>query len=372
MGFLNIKNVTKAYGDVAVLHKVDISIEEGEFLVLVGPSGCGKSTLLNMIAGLEEISSGEISIKGRTMNGVHPSKRNIAMVFQSYALYPNMSVAKNITFGLEMHNVEKSVRDRALEDVAKLLQIEPLLDRRPGQLSGGQRQRVAMGRALVRNPDVFLFDEPLSNLDAKLRVDMRTEIKRLHEKLKTTMVYVTHDQIEAMTLSTRIAVMFKGYVQQLGTPKQIYDAPTNLYVATFMGSPSMNLIPVDVVDSPNGSQFELKIGDQATKIIELKGRKLPVGHYILGIRPEHITDPESADLHSGEYFMIESKVEVVEPAGADTFVITTLQGEAVNTRMRGDIEVEVGTVTEFAIDLRRLHFFDPESELRVELEKING
>ena len=324
-----------------------------------------------MIAGLVEISSGEISIKDRTMNGVHPSKRNIAMVFQSYALYPNMSVAQNITFGLEMHNVEKSVRESALADVAKLLQIEPLLSRKPGQLSGGQRQRVAMGRALVRNPDVFLFDEPLSNLDAKLRVDMRTEIKKLHEKLKTTIVYVTHDQIEAMTLSTRIAVMFKGYVQQLGTPKQIYDAPINLYVATFMGSPSMNLLPVDVVDGPEGSQFDLKIDEQSTQTIQLNGRRLPAGHYTLGLRPEHITDPESADVHNGEFLMIESEVEVVEPAGADTFVITSLQGVAVNTRMRGDIEVATGDITKFAIDIRRLHFFDSETELRIDLEVIN-
>ncbi|WP_287439966.1 sn-glycerol-3-phosphate ABC transporter ATP-binding protein UgpC [Reinekea sp.] len=371
MGFLDIKNVTKSYGDVEVLHDIDISIEEGEFLVLVGPSGCGKSTLLNMIAGLVEISSGEISIKDRTMNGVHPSKRNIAMVFQSYALYPNMSVAQNITFGLEMHNVEKSIRDKALADVAKLLQIEPLLDRKPGQLSGGQRQRVAMGRALVRNPDVFLFDEPLSNLDAKLRVDMRTEIKKLHEKLKTTIVYVTHDQIEAMTLSTRIAVMFKGHVQQLGTPKQIYDAPVNLYVATFMGSPSMNLLPVDVVDGPEGSQFDLKIDAQTTQTIQLKGRRLPAGHYTMGLRPEHITDPESADVQNGEFLMIESQVEVVEPAGADTFVITSLQGVAVNARMRGDIEVATGDITKFALDIRRLHFFNAETELRIDSEVIN-
>ena len=228
MGFLDIANVTKAYGNTEVLHRVDISVQEGEFLVLVGPSGCGKSTLLNMIAGLEEITSGEISINGRVMNGVHPSRRNIAMVFQSYALYPNMTVGQNITFGLEMHGVPKAERDKAMADVASLLQIDHLLDRKPGQLSGGQRQRVAMGRALVRNPDVFLFDEPLSNLDAKLRVDMRTEIKKLHQKLKTTVVYVTHDQIEALTLSTRIAVMYNGYVQQLGTPQEIYDTPANV------------------------------------------------------------------------------------------------------------------------------------------------
>ena len=246
MGFLDIKRATKSYGAVKILHETDISIEEGEFLVLVGPSGCGKSTLLNMIAGLEEVTSGDIAIKGRSMIGVRPADRNIAMVFQSYALYPNMNVGQNIVFGLEMHGVPKPERDKAMNQVAELLQIKHLLDRKPGQLSGGQRQRVAMGRALVRDPDVFLFDEPLSNLDAKLRVDMRTEIKKLHQKLKTTIVYVTHDQIEALTLSTRIAVMFGGHVQQLGTPKEIYDNPANIFVAGFMGSPSMNLFPAKI------------------------------------------------------------------------------------------------------------------------------
>ncbi|MYK32515.1 MAG: ABC transporter ATP-binding protein, partial [Boseongicola sp. SB0670_bin_30] len=250
MGFLDIDSAFKTYGSVEVLHNVNISVGEGEFLVLVGPSGCGKSTLLNMIAGLEDITSGEIRLKGNLMNGVHPSRRNIAMVFQSYALYPNMTVAQNITFGLEMHKVPKAERESAMQEVAELLQIGGLLNRKPAQLSGGQRQRVAMGRALVRKPEVFLFDEPLSNLDAKLRVDMRTEIKKLHQNLGTTIVYVTHDQIEAMTLSTRIAVMNEGHVQQLGTPKEIYDTPANLFVATFMGSPSMNLVPVTI--SANG------------------------------------------------------------------------------------------------------------------------
>jgi multiple sugar transport system ATP-binding protein len=287
MGFLDIDNVTKSYGAVEVLHKVDIAVEEGEFLVLVGPSGCGKSTLLNMIAGLEGISSGEIRIKDRVMNAVHPSKRNIAMVFQSYALYPNMTVGKNITFGLEMHGTPKPEREKAMKDVAQLLQIEHLLDRKPGQLSGGQRQRVAMGRALVRNPDVFLFDEPLSNLDAKLRVDMRTEIKKLHQRLGTTIVYVTHDQIEAMTLSTRIAVMFNGYVQQLGTPKEIYDTPANLFVATFMGSPAMNVlkvrleerngIPHAVMAGADGS--ERALGSRcARRLCRLSGARGDAGH----------------------------------------------------------------------------------------------
>ena len=225
MASVEFRQIEKNFGKVKVIRNIGFDIADGEFVVLVGPSGCGKSTLLRMLAGLEDISSGEIAIDGQVINDLDSKDRDIAMVFQSYALYPNMTVGQNMTFGLEMHGVPKAQRDAALKDVAKLLQIETLLDRKPGQLSGGQRQRVAMGRALVRNPDVFLFDEPLSNLDAKLRVDMRTEIKKLHEKLKTTIVYVTHDQIEAMTLSTRIAVMYKGYVQQLGTPKEIYDTP---------------------------------------------------------------------------------------------------------------------------------------------------
>ncbi len=268
MGFLNIDNATKSYGPVEVLHEVDISIEEGEFLVLVGPSGCGKSTLLNMIAGLEDITSGEIRIRDKVMNGVHPSKRDIAMVFQSYALYPNMTVGQNITFGLEMHGMPKPEREKLMADVASLLQIENLLDRKPGQLSGGQRQRVAMGRALVRKPDVFLFDEPLSNLDAKLRVDMRTEIKKLHQTLGTTIVYVTHDQIEALTLSTRIAVMNGGYIQQLGTPKEIYDTPANLFVATFMGSPSMNLI--DVLVKVDGDRISAHTSNSLGEALQLR------------------------------------------------------------------------------------------------------
>jgi multiple sugar transport system ATP-binding protein len=254
-----------------------------------------------MIAGLEAISSGEIAIKGRVMNKVHASKRNIAMVFQSYALYPNMTVGQNMTFGLEMHGVPKAERDRALADVGKLLQIEHLLDRKPGQLSGGQRQRVAMGRALVRNPDVFLFDEPLSNLDAKLRVDMRTEIKKLHQKLKTTIVYVTHDQIEAMTLSTRIAVMNKGYVQQLGTPREIYDTPANLFVATFMGSPAMNILAAKVVMQDGVPHAEISDADGAARRLRFSQANLAAwaGRDIqLGIRPEAITDREGADRKS--------------------------------------------------------------------------
>lgn len=368
MGFLDIQNVTKSYGSIEVLHRVDIEVEEGEFLVLVGPSGCGKSTLLNMIAGLEGITSGDILIKNRVVNGVHPSKRNIAMVFQSYALYPNMTVGKNMTFGLEMHGVPKPEREKALADVAKLLQIEDLLERKPGQLSGGQRQRVAMGRALVRDPDVFLFDEPLSNLDAKLRVDMRTEIKKLHEKLKTTIVYVTHDQIEAMTLSTRIAVMYQGYVQQLGTPKEIYDAPANVYVATFMGSPAMNVVPAKVV-MRDGMPFAL-IQDASKTNQHLKFSQANLAEWegkdiLLGIRPEALTDPEGADRNSNNIVSFRNIISVTEPAGADTFVTMELCGKDVVARMRADASVRVGYEFDFAINMEKAVAFDPATEERI-------
>jgi multiple sugar transport system ATP-binding protein len=368
MGFLDIRNVTKSYGNVEVLHRVDVDVEQGEFLVLVGPSGCGKSTLLNMIAGLEGITSGDIAINGRVINGVHPSKRNIAMVFQSYALYPNMTVAQNMTFGLEMHGVPKSERDKALADVAKLLQIDHLLSRKPGQLSGGQRQRVAMGRALVRNPDVFLFDEPLSNLDAKLRVDMRTEIKKLHQKLKTTVVYVTHDQIEAMTLSTRIAVMNKGYIQQLGTPKEIYDTPANLFVATFMGSPAMNIVPAKVMVAKGRPHAELT--DAAGKPIRLPFSQANLADWqgrdiFLGIRPELITDPDGADRKSSNICALRNQVGVTEPAGSDTFVTMTLGGKDVIARMRADADVRPGKAFDFAVNMEKAVAFDPATEQRI-------
>ncbi|MGQ0564312.1 MAG: ABC transporter ATP-binding protein [Gemmobacter sp.] len=368
MGFLDIRNVTKSYGAVEVLHRVDIAVEEGEFLVLVGPSGCGKSTLLNMIAGLEGISGGEIAIKGRVVNGVHPSKRNIAMVFQSYALYPNMTVGQNMTFGLEMHGVPKPERDKALASVAKLLQIEQLLDRKPGQLSGGQRQRVAMGRALVRNPDVFLFDEPLSNLDAKLRVDMRIEIKKLHQKLKTTIVYVTHDQIEALTLSTRIAVMNKGHVQQLGRPKDIYDTPANLFVATFMGSPAMNIIPAQVVLDHGAPHAKITDSEGQVRLLRFGQANLTAWagrDILLGIRPEAITDPEGADRKSANIQSLTNRVTVTEPAGSDTFVTMTLSGKDAIARMRADADVAPGQMFDFAVNMEKAVAFDPATEARI-------
>src|ERR1700726_3852719 len=260
MAFLEISGLRKRFGSLEVLKGIDLALDKGGFLVLIGPSGCGKSTLLSTIAGLETIRAGEIFIEGQPINDLHPSKRDIAMVFQSYALYPNMTVAENMAFGMEMRGVPKLERDKAVAEVAKTLQLEHLLKRRPSQLSGGQRQRVAMGRALVREPRVFLFDEPLSNLDAKLRVDMRVEIKRLHQRTGATIVYVTHDQIEAMTLATRIAVLKDGEVQQVGSPHEIYNRPANLFVADFMGSPAMNLMTATVVEDNGPTALSLTSG----------------------------------------------------------------------------------------------------------------
>ncbi|MGO7093683.1 ABC transporter ATP-binding protein, partial [Rhizobium leguminosarum] len=288
------------FGAVDILKGIDLELEKGGFLVLVGPSGCGKSTLLNTIAGLETITSGDIKIDGRDISGLHPSKRDIAMVFQSYALYPNMTVAGNIAFGMEIRGVPKEERVKTIGQVSDMLQIGHLLDRKPSQLSGGQRQRVAMGRALVRNPQVFLFDEPLSNLDAKLRVDMRTEIKRLHQRMGTTFVYVTHDQIEAMTLATKIAVLKDGVLQQFGTPAEIYNSPSNIFVADFMGSPAMNLLTATVengagglevsLERPNAAPLRLPVIAGNDGLTAYTGRQV-----IFGIRPEALTDPDGAD-----------------------------------------------------------------------------
>jgi multiple sugar transport system ATP-binding protein len=369
MAFLEIDNLQKRFGTVDVLKGINLAVEEGGFLVLVGPSGCGKSTLLNTIAGLEGITGGEIRINGRAVNNLHPSQRDIAMVFQSYALYPNMTVGQNIAFGMEMRGVLKAERDKAVAGVAKTLQISHLLDRKPSQLSGGQRQRVAMGRALVRNPQVFLFDEPLSNLDAKLRVDMRTEIKRLHQSMKTTIVYVTHDQIEAMTLATQIAVLKDGVLQQFGTPHEIYNNPANVFVADFMGSPAMNLIParieangggVAVVMTRDGSApLQLKVANDS-KLSAHAGREV-----IFGLRPEAITDMSGADRTSAQVVNADCHVEVVEPAGADTYVVTRLGGREVIGRMRSDMQVAPHSTVPFAFNMDKAVFFDPKSELRI-------
>jgi multiple sugar transport system ATP-binding protein len=370
MAFLEIRNLEKSFGKVSVLKGIDLEIEKGGFLVLVGPSGCGKSTLLNSIAGLETITGGSISIDGRVVDGLHPSQRDIAMVFQSYALYPNMTVAQNIAFGMEIRGVPKPERDKAIGQVSDMLQIGHLLDRRPSQLSGGQRQRVAIGRALVRDPKLFLFDEPLSNLDAKLRVDMRTEIKRLHQRMRTTIVYVTHDQIEAMTLATKIAVLKDGLLQQSGTPAEIYNNPANLFVADFMGSPSMNLVPVTI--GKNGSGLSISAARDSLDPLTLTVPNAPSGlgghagrEVIFGIRPEALTDRDSADRNARNIAEGECQIEVVEPAGSDTFAVTRLGGKQVTARLRADANVVAGQKAKLAFNLDKAVFFDPASGSRI-------
>lgn len=365
MASLSIRNLRKVFGSTEVLKAINIEVKDGEFLVLVGPSGCGKSTLLNMIAGLETISSGELFIGERLVNQVPPKDRDIAMVFQSYALYPTMTVRKNISFGLEIQKVPKEKRDEIIERVAKMLQIVELLDRKPSQLSGGQRQRVAMGRALSRDPSIFLFDEPLSNLDAKLRVDMRTEIKLLHQQLGTTIVYVTHDQIEAMTLADRIAVMKDGILQQIDSPQQIYDNPVNLFVASFMGSPSMNFIPSRLVAKEGKMHVILESSSGDKKELALHGEDEALGAWdgkdvILGVRPEQLITGVSGDENS-----IESLVDLVEPTGPDTLLVTKLNNTKTVCRVTPEKAQARGDKVQLAIDLTKAVFFDPVSEERI-------
>ncbi|PIE11876.1 MAG: ABC transporter ATP-binding protein [Rhodobacterales bacterium] len=360
---LYIKNLYKNYGQLEILKDINVAIDPGDFLVLVGPSGCGKSTLLNCIAGLEPITSGSISIDGRDMTHVSPKDRDIAMVFQSYALYPTMSVAKNITFGMKVRGVDAATQERKLHEVAQQLQIEPLLNRRPGQLSGGQRQRVAMGRALVRDPKLFLFDEPLSNLDAKLRVEMRTEIKKLHHNLGATMVYVTHDQIEAMTLATKIVVMKGGVVQQIGTPAEIYNKPANLFVADFMGSPAMNLIPARAQTDGATTRIEIDRDGAAPMVLTDTHRANLPADVIVGLRPEDIAE---AGFRAGEDVQEAGvKVDMVEPAGADTYVVSNLGGKAVTARLHAETQARPGEMLDLAFDLSKVSYFDPESGVRV-------
>jgi multiple sugar transport system ATP-binding protein len=370
MAFLEIDSLRKRFGAVEILKGINLTLEKGGFLVLVGPSGCGKSTLLNTIAGLESISAGSIRVDGQVIDDLHPSKRDIAMVFQSYALYPNMTVAENMAFGMEMRGVPKPVRDKAVTEVAKTLQIEHLMQRRPSQLSGGQRQRVAMGRALVRQPRVFLFDEPLSNLDAKLRVDMRIEIKRLHQRTGATIVYVTHDQIEAMTLATRIAVLKDGELQQVGSPHEVYNSPANLFVADFMGSPSMNLLEGKVAKANGAASIVIDRAGSAPIVLPAPasadpGKLADGAKVIFGIRPEAVSDLEGADRNARSVAKFESPVDIVEPAGSDTFVVTSIAGKEVTARMRADSDVRVGQNHVFAFNLDKAVLFDPATTRRV-------
>lgn len=351
---LHIAGIRKVFGKgakaVEVLKKIDIDVAPGEFLILVGPSGCGKSTLLNIIAGLEEPTEGELRIAGKNVIGVAPAQRDIAMVFQSYALYPTMSVADNIGFALEMRKVPKAERLKRIHEVAAMLQIEQLLDRRPAQLSGGQRQRVAMGRALARDPQLFLFDEPLSNLDAKLRVEMRAEIKRLHLVSGITSVYVTHDQIEAMTLGSRIAVMKDGILQQIGTPDDIYRRPANTYVAGFIGSPTMNFIAGQAIGTGADAVFSFEGG-------ELRLPCPTAGKVTLGQRPEHIhLDPDAT--WRGE-------VILVEPTGADTYVVVRTGVGLITVRTPPSTQVLMGDVVGLSVSGRHNNWFDAQSGLRL-------
>ncbi|HEU0204105.1 MAG TPA: ABC transporter ATP-binding protein [Burkholderiaceae bacterium] len=368
MATLDLINVQKSFGATKVLHDISIGMNDGEFLVLVGPSGCGKSTLMNIIAGLEEPTSGLLRLSGRDITQLAPADRNISMVFQSYALYPNMTVAKNIEFPLEMRKVDKSKRAERVRAVAKLLQIEHLLERKPRQLSGGQRQRVAIGRALAREPQLYLFDEPLSNLDAQLRLDMRTEIKKLHQRLGATIVYVTHDQIEAMTLATRIAVMKGGVLQQLGTPYEVYNRPANLFVAGFMGSPRMNLAKARLSGAGRELSLDIQIGDRPRVTIPLPPQSAAVQAYagrevIAGIRAEAISFARPGVTPvSGMQHIVEARIEVIEPTGADTLVVLNVGGEEFTARLEPDLEMKPGQTAQFLVDLSKFVCFDPSTE----------
>ncbi|MGE8359141.1 ABC transporter ATP-binding protein [Pseudomonas sp.] len=364
MATLELRNVNKSYGTglADTLKNIELSIGSGEFLILVGPSGCGKSTLMNCIAGLEDISGGAILVDGADISGMSPKDRDIAMVFQSYALYPTMSVRDNIAFGLKMRKMSAADIETEVARVAKLLQIEHLLGRKPGQLSGGQQQRVAMGRALARRPKIYLFDEPLSNLDAKLRVEMRTEIKLMHQRLKTTTVYVTHDQIEAMTLGDKVAVMKDGIIQQFGTPQQIYNDPANLFVASFIGSPPMNFIPLRLqrrddqlwalLDSGQ-ARCELPLGDMPAGV---ESREV-----ILGIRPEQI----QLAGEGGELPSIRAEVEVTEPTGPDTLVFVNLNQTKVCCRLAPDQAPPVGATLSLQFEPSKVLLFDAQSGERL-------
>lgn len=364
MAQVHLRDVVKKYGPLEVVHSINLDIADGEFVVLVGPSGCGKSTTLRMVAGLEGISGGEVQIGGRVVNDLPPRERNISMVFQNYALYPHMTVRENLGFSLKIAKQSQTEIDKAVDEAAEILSLTPLLDRKPGALSGGQRQRVAMGRAIVRHPEVFLFDEPLSNLDAKLRVDMRTEIKRMHQTFGSTIVYVTHDQIEAMTLGTRIAVLKDGIVQQYGTPAEIYNDPSNMFVADFMGSPAMNLIPATV----RGHEIEMSRAGDDPLVLSFDALPVTVSarngqDVIVGIRPEAITD--AAGRGGEKSIQATCRIDVVEPAGADIYAITTLGGKEVVTRLHQDWSGSANQAADLLFNLEKIVFFDPQSGERL-------
>jgi multiple sugar transport system ATP-binding protein len=356
MASVTVEKLEKKYGSLTVLHGIDLKVEDGQFVVLLGPSGCGKSTLLRMIAGLEPISGGDVNIANRRVNDIHPKDRNIAMVFQNYALYAHMSVRENMAFSMRLKKAPQAEMDKAVNWAAGILSLEPYLDRYPKELSGGQRQRVAMGRAIVRNPDVFLFDEPLSNLDAKLRVQMRTEIKQLHQRLKTTTIYVTHDQIEAMTMADIVVIMRDGLIEQMGSPLDIYDNPNNLFVAQFIGSPGMNLIEgVVAQNAKSGKLFQA--GDLNLPIPEKSTAQ--IGQKILyGIRPEHL---KCAMTGEG----IPMTISVVEPTGPEIHLFGKLAGAEICAISRERLGWKPDETVILAPDLNHIHLFDAASKTAI-------
>jgi multiple sugar transport system ATP-binding protein len=362
MASVTFQNVHKKFGDLTIIKDLNIEVQDKEFLVLVGPSGCGKTTALRLLAGLEEITGGEIKIGDRVVNDVAPKDRDIAMVFQSYALYPHLSVYDNMAFGLKLRKTPKEDIKRRVGVAADILGIQDLLQRKPRQLSGGQRQRVAVGRAIVREPKVFLFDEPLSNLDAKLRVQMRSEISKLHQRLQTTFIYVTHDQTEAMTMATRIAVINKGDLQQLDTPQNLYDYPNNLFVAGFIGSPAMNFFPAKIVKEGNSifvdaEDFRVEIPDNLTAPYKgMDGKQV-----VFGIRPENIHDPEFAP-HNIHGEKVSSKVDVTELMGNETLLYLVSGKNTYVGRVDPRSHLRVGDQAQFIFDMDKFHIFDAETE----------
>ena len=365
MANLSLKNVCKVYPNgFEAVKNFNLEIADQEFIIFIGPSGCGKSTTLRMIAGLEDISSGELKIGDRIVNDVEPKDRDIAMVFQNYALYPHMSVYDNMAFGLKLRKVPKDEIDKMVKEAAKILDLTALLDRKPKALSGGQRQRVAMGRAIVRNPKVFLMDEPLSNLDAKLRVQMRIEIQKLHRRLQATIIYVTHDQTEAMTLGTRIVVLKDGIIQQVDTPQNLYEKPCNVFVAGFIGSPQMNLIDARVVQS--GEDVVLMFGSNSVKLPEGKAKKLIDAGYvdktvIMGIRPEDLSDSEMV-ISSAPDSVIEANIKVYELLGAEVFLYFDVDQVSCTARVNPRTTARPGDTIKLGIDMTKLHIFDKDTE----------
>ncbi|MEM8539575.1 MAG: sn-glycerol-3-phosphate ABC transporter ATP-binding protein UgpC [Pseudomonadota bacterium] len=351
MASLALQNLMKSYGQTEVLHGISLDVADGEFIVFVGPSGCGKSTTLRMIAGLEEITSGDIHIGDRLVNNLEPKDRDIAMVFQNYAIYPHMSVKKNIAFGLRSSKMSSADKEARIQEVATILDMVPLLDRKPNALSGGQRQRVAIGRAMVRDPAVFLFDEPLSNLDAQLRTQMRLEIKKLHQRVGNTIIFVTHDQVEAMTMADRIVIMKDGYIQQVGTPEEVYHQPANAFVAQFIGAPSMNMLPGTL----NGKGVQLSGGGQ----IKTSHSSSSAQEVMVGVRPDDLTLGKGQTIVSG-------KVTVREPLGPETLIyVETSSGEII-AKASGRTPPKVGEEVQLSADLANLHVFDAKTGMAIQ------